>query len=180
MKKLLKILLILLSLNICASEVDDIFGEGEQEFEFERFSDKSILLAIDEDAKVACSSGGLCTLHSVTNRYGGFEVSFNIGGGSQSNINNGEGSVTNIYTGDRGSNCNGCDQRFWGISVKYKKGKCTQTIKVPRSVYYAINRYMYGLMTDTGGVRRGFTPAAEAMIMFYTTIMNKASGCSIQ
>lgn len=42
---------------------------------------------------------------------------------------------------------------------------------------YALNRYMYGLMTETGGTRRGFTPADEAMIMFYTTVMKQATGC---
>jgi hypothetical protein len=39
---------------------------------------------------------------------------------------------------------------------------------------------MYGLMAEDGGTRRGFTPADEAMIMFYTTIMSKASGCTMQ
>jgi hypothetical protein len=36
---------------------------------------------------------------------------------------------------------------------------------------------MYGLMTETGETKRGFTPADEAMIMFYTTIMKQANGC---
>jgi hypothetical protein len=40
-----------------------------------------------------------------------------------------------------------------------------------------MNRYMYGLISEDGGIRRGFTPADEAMIMFYSTIMKQASGC---
>jgi hypothetical protein len=31
-------------------------------------------------------------------------------------------------------------------------------------------------MQETGETRKGFTPADEAMIMFYTTIMKQASG----
>jgi hypothetical protein len=36
---------------------------------------------------------------------------------------------------------------------------------------------MYGLISEEGGTRRGFTPADEAMIMFYSTIMKQATGC---
>lgn len=175
MKKFFLIALALFSLQVFAQDVDDLFGGGETEFEFERFSDGEILLQIDRDAEVACKNG-VCTLHSVSNRYGGWEVSFNVGEGQ--NVNNGGG--TNIYTGDSGNNCRDCPRDFWGIQIKYGAGRCTQTIQVPRAVYYAVNRYMYGLMTEDGGTRRGFTPADEAMIMFYTTIMSKASGCTMQ
>jgi hypothetical protein len=173
MKNLIFALSLVLSFGLMADDIDDIFAGGEREFEFERFSDNSILLAIDEDARVACN-GGLCTLHSVTNSYGGFEVALNVGEGSQ--YGNG-GSGVNIYTG---GNSNSNDGEYWGVTVKYKKGRCTQRINVPRSVYYSVQRYMYGLMTEEGGTRRGFTPADEAMIMFYTTIMNKANGCTMQ
>ena len=173
MKKLTTLLLTLLMVSTLAGGdiIDDVYSGGEDDFEFERFSDSSILVAIDADAEIACSNG-LCTLHSVTNKYGGFEASFNVGEGNQST-----GSGTNIFLdGDSGSTSG----EYWGITLKYRKGTCTQTINVPRSVYYSINRYMYGLMTETGGTRRGFTPADEAMIMFYTTIMSKASGCTMQ
>lgn len=176
MKMLLKlgILGLFLSPALIAGDIDGLFGGGDREFEFERFSDDRVLLRIDEDARIACRRG-VCTLHTVTNNFGGVEVSFTVGEGS--NNNSGSGSVTNIYTGGNGSNNNSGE--FWGITVRYKRGNCTQRINVPRSVYYAINRYMYGLMEDDGGTRRGFTPADEAMIMFYTTIMDKASGCTM-
>ncbi len=173
MKNVLLMLALLLSTNVLAGDIDDMFGGGEDEFEFERFSDNQILLAIDADAEVACNAG-VCTLHSVSNTYGGWEVSFNVGEGS-----NGNSGGTNIYTG--GSTGSSSEPRdYWGVQVKYGRGSCTQRINVPRSVYYAVNRYMYGLMTEEGGTRRGFTPADEAMIMFYTTIMSKASGCTMQ
>ncbi len=158
-----------------AGEVDDIFGSGEDQFEFDRFSDESILLEIDRNAAISCDKG-LCTLHSVESRYGGFEVSFNVGQGTGSTGLGGKDGV-NIYTGGYGT-CETCDALSWGFQVKYSRGKCTQTVKVPKSVYYAVNRYMYGLLTDEGGTRRGFTPADEAMIMFYTTIMNNVKGCT--
>lgn len=178
MKILLMLMALVVSTTSFAGDIDDVFDRGETEFEFERFSDNGILLAIDEDAELACENG-LCTLHSVTNRYGGFEVSFNVGEGNPNS--SGNGTITNIYTDNKPEgNCNTCEQAYWGITLRYRKGKCTQRINVPRSVYYAINRYMYGLMTEEGGTRRGFTPADEAMIMFYTTIMSKATGCTLQ
>lgn len=174
MKNLLLMLALVMSTTIFAGDIDDMFGGGEDEFEFERFDDSRILLAIDADAEIACRDG-LCTLHSVSNTYGGFEATFNLGEGDGSS----DSSTTNIYTdsSSSGSSCSDCDD-YWGIEVSYSRGRCTQTVNVPRSVYYAINRYMYGLMTETGGTRRGFTPADEAMIMFYTTILTKATGCS--
>jgi len=175
MKNLLLVLALLFNTALFAGDIDDMFGGGEDEFEFDRFSDGQILLAIDRDADVACHAG-VCTLHSVSNTYGGFEASFNVGEGTTSN--NGS-STTNIYTGGSNS-CDDCPRDYWGITLKYSRGNCVQRINVPRSVYYAVNRYMYGLMTEDGGTRRGFTPADEAMIMFYTTIMSKANGCTMQ
>lgn len=175
MKKILMALLLVTQAPAFAGDIDDIFGPGDDQFQFQRFSDDMILLQIDQDANIACKDG-VCTLHSVSNNYGGFEVAFQLGEGNA--FNSGSGSVTNIYTG--GSDNVSTDGMFWGLTVRYRRGNCTQTVNVPRSVYYSLNRYMYGLMTETGGTRRGFTPADEAMIMFYTTIMDKANGCTMQ
>ncbi|EQC50499.1 hypothetical protein [Bacteriovorax sp. DB6_IX] len=174
MKNLLLVFLLLTSSFAFASDIDDMFGDGEDQFVFDRFSDESILLEIDRAAAISCDKG-LCTLHSMESRYGGFEVSFGVGEGNGFQAGGKDG--VNIYTDGYGA-CNTCGQLNWGFQVKYSKGKCTQTVKVPKSVYYAVNRYMYGLMTDEGGTRRGFTPADEAMIMFYTTIMNNVKGCT--
>jgi len=174
MKNLLLILMLaVMSSMTFADNVDDLFAGGEDEFEFDRYSKERILEEIERDARVACTAG-VCTLHSVTNNYGGFEVSLNLGEGA---AQGGSGS-TNIYTGGTGGTCSDCPRDFWGVTVSYKKGQCTQKINVPRSVYMSLNTYMYGLLNDDGSTRRGFTPADEAMIMFYTTIMSKANGCS--
>lgn len=158
--------------------IDDMFGGGTDEFEFERFSDDRILVAIDEDAAVNCDKQGLCTLSAITTNSRTFSVNFNIGQG-----NNASGGFGGYGEGNGGTTINIGDdnqdenREHWGVNVQYKIGSCTQKVKVPRALFYSMNRYLYGLMTEEGSVRRGFTPADEAMILFYTTILNKASGC---
>jgi len=173
---------LLLTLGLCltfssafANDIDDIFNPGNGDFKFERFSTEGILLQLDKDAKIACSSEGQCILSSVQNDSKGWEASFNIGQGNTVNSNGGTTVITGGYDG-KNEQCMSCFN--WGITLAYKVGHCTQTVMVPRSLYYALNRYMYGLMTETGDVRKGFTPADEAMIMFYTTIMKQATGCA--
>lgn len=155
-------------------DVDATFSSGSREFEFERFDDQSILMAINADANIACSRAGLCRLSSVTSKDQRFTVQFNFGEGNSWNMGSGTG--TNIIIPGSGSTF-GNNAPYYGVTVRYTTGRCTQTINVPRAVYYALNRYMYGLMTETGGTRRGFTPADEAMIMFYTTVSKQATGC---
>lgn len=181
MKKMFILALSCLSLVTYAGDIDDYFGGGEDTYDFEqRYSDADILMQVDRDAAVACN-GSLCTLHSVTNRYGGFEVEFTVG----QNLNNTNGSGAVIITGNGkdgyDTTCDTCDEGIsWGVTLRYAKGQCTQTIDVPVSVYKAINTYMYGLIRQGGGTRSGFTPADESMIMFYTTIMSQATGCSMK
>ena len=171
------VLIIAITISTLAFGQKGPFSEGQGEFEFARFSNEGILLAIDQDARLACSETGQCVLSSVQTNSAGWEVSFNVGEGM--NYNNGGG--TTIFTGGSG-NLNGCDtcnRTTWGLTVSYRKGQCTQQVLVPRSLYYAMNRYIYGLMLENGETRKGFTPADEAMIMFYSTIMKQASasGC---
>ena len=180
MKHFLALILLLTSFIAIskADEIDDTFNTGNGEFKFERFSNEGILLAIDNDAKIACSSNGQCVLSSVKNDSKGWEVSFNVGQGNTINSNGGTTIITGGLDSGKTSTCSTCEGVNWGVTVAYKVGHCTQTILVPRSLYYAINRYMYGLISDNGETKKGFTPADEAMIMFYTTIAKQASGCS--
>jgi hypothetical protein len=156
-----------------AQETREIFGDQTDEYSFERFDDNTILMAINRDARIACDPSGLCRLTSVTSNDQRFTASFSVGEGNM--WASGLGSGTNIIV--PGSGNLGSNEPYYGITMKFTMGRCTQNVYVPRSVYYAVNRYMYGLMTETGGTRRGFTPADEAMIMFYTTIMKQANGC---
>lgn len=156
-----------------SQEVQDIFGCETNEFSFEKFDDSTILMAINRDARIACNASGLCRISSVTSNDRRFTASFSIGEGNT--FGSGLGNGTNIIVPGNGNL--GSTEPYYGITLKFTTGRCTQTVNVPRAVYYAVNRYMYGLMTETGGTRRGFTPADEAMIMFYTTIMKQATGC---
>lgn len=176
MKKLLAVLIILASVMTIAraSDIDDAFDPGDGEFKFKRFSTEGILLEIDKDAKIACTADGLCKLSSVRSDSNGWETSFNVGQGGGTTSNGGTTIITGGY--DSASTCPTCTH--WGITITYRVNHCTQTVLVPKSLYYAMNRYMYGLLAENGDTKKGFTPADEAMIMFYTTIMKQATGCS--
>lgn len=179
MKKILILVCLCLSSTVFANDYDDIFGPGNQEFQFERFSNEGILLAIDQDARIACQPNGQCVLSSVQTDSKGWEVAFNVGQGGGINSGTGTTVITGGYDGGK-NDCNDCNPLHWGMTVSYKVAHCTQQVMVPRSLYYSMNRYLYGLMQETGETRKGFTPADEAMIMFYTTIMKQASasGCN--
>lgn len=153
---------------------DETFGSGNDEFEYEKFDNRSILLAIKRDMDIACDKAGLCTLSAVTSNDRRFTASFNVGEGNQMGNYNGGSGTTVIVPGSQTSTGT---EPYFGLSLRFTIGRCTQNIKVPRALYISMNRYMYGLMTEEGGTRRGFTPADEAMIMFYSTIMKQATGC---
>lgn len=157
-----------------SSPYDQRYGAGSDEFELERFDNDNVHLAIKRDMEVACNKQGLCTLSAVTSNDQRFTAQFFIGEGNNFGQFGG-GGTTVIVPGSNGNFFP--TGQYYGINLRYTRAKCTQTIKVPRSLYISINRYMYGLMTEEGGTRRGYTPADEAMIMFYSTIMKQASGC---
>jgi hypothetical protein len=154
---------------------DDTFGGGNDEFEFEKFDNLSILVAIKRDMEMACDKAGLCTLSAVTSNDRRFTASFNIGVGNQMGGYGGTTTGTTVII--PGANTTTENEPYYGVSLRFTTGRCTQNVKVPRALYISMNRYMYGLMTEEGGTRRGFTPADEAMIMFYSTIMKQATGC---
>lgn len=177
MKTLLVMLCLLVTNIALANTIDDVFEPGSKEFAFERYSDDKILLEIDKDAKIACLPNGQCVLSSGKSDSKGWEVAFNVGQGGVINSSGGTTIITGGY--DSGSsNCPNCSQNHWGLTLSYKVGHCTQQVLVPRSLYYSMNRYLYGLMTEAGETRKGFTPADEAMIMLYSTIMKQASSSS--
>jgi hypothetical protein len=150
------------------------YGSGAEEFEINKFDNQSVLLAINRDMEMACDKRGLCTLSAVTSRDHRFTAQFSIGEGY--NTLGSQGSGTTVILPGSGSYPTETSP-YYGISLRYTRAKCTQTIQVPRSLYISINRYMYGLMNEEGNTRRGFSPSDETMIMFYSTIMKQATGC---
>jgi len=181
MKKIIAIicLLSISSFQAFADEIDDLFAGGEdQEFEFERFSEENVMEAIAHDAGIVCRRG-LCTLTSNDTRYN--EFSININGGFGNNASGGfggfgNGTYINLGQGKQGD-LTLVDRTHGNVNLQLKIGSCRRKINIPRSLYYSINRYMYGLMNEDSTTRRSFTPADEAMILFYTTIMKEASAC---
>jgi hypothetical protein len=150
------------------------FGCGSDEFDFERYSNENVLRMIERDMDFACNRRGLCTLHSTTSNDQRFTARVNFGEGNPfGNMTGGGGSVIVTDGGDGLFN----NQQYWGVTLEYSRGRCTQTVNVPRSLYISMNRYMYDLIDENGQTRRGFDPAKEAMIMFYSTIMKEATGC---
>jgi hypothetical protein len=184
MNSLTLLLLPLLFLNFAFAQTDiatekekyeQRYGTENDEFEFEKFDNETILLAIKKDMDIACNKQGLCTLSAVTSNDNRFTIQLNIGQGYNMGGVSGGSGTTVIVPGASGQTYS--SEPYYGVSVRYTISKCTQMIKVPRSLYISLNRYMYGLISEEGGTRRGFTPADEAMIMFYSTIMKQATGC---
>lgn len=176
-------LLSFLSSPIMADDIDDLFAGGENgETGFERFSEANVMEAISHDAGMACRRG-LCTLTSNDTRFREFTI--NMNGGIGNNESGGFGGYgpgsgaggTFINLGNNPGNLSFEDRLHANVNLQLKVGSCSRTVKIPRSLYYAINRYMYGLMNEDSTTRRSFTPADEAMILFYTTVMKEASAC---
>lgn len=154
-------------------ELFETIAGGDEGFEFIRYSPEYVQMSIHDDMKVACKKA-MCTLFSLNNSGDEFKISFSVGEGEQ----NFEGGNNIIIVPGSGQDYGGSDSnRFIGLNVSYTYKTCEQEIKVPRSLYIAMNTYMYGLITEAGTTRRNFTPADEAMIIFYSTIIKQATGC---
>lgn len=165
---------------VFADNIDDLFAGGEdREFEFERFSEANVMEAISHDAGIACRRG-LCTFSSVGTKYREFTINMNGGIGNNSSGGFGgfgDGNGTFINLGGQQGQLSFKERLHAGINMQLKIGSCTRAVNIPRSLFYSINRYMYGLLNEDSTTRRSFTPADEAMILFYTTIMKQADGC---
>ena len=180
MKNLLLILALAFSVNtVMADSIDDLFGSGEdQEFEFERFEENNVMKAIAHDAGIACKNG-LCKLTSVDTKWKEFSINMNGGLGNNASsgfggFGDGDGTFINFGGNEPGTLM---DRTHAGINMQISVGTCVRAVNIPRALYYSIQRYMYGLMNEDSTTRRSFTPADEAMILFYTTVMKQANGC---
>lgn len=182
MKKLLVIagLLSIFAVGAQADRIDDLFGGGEStEFDFERNSSENIWEAITHDAGLLCKDG-LCKLTSTKSKYREFTLNMNGGIGNNSSGGFGgfgDGGGTTINLGNNNGGGSLLERMHAGINMQVKVGDCVKEVNVPRALFYSINRYIYGLLNEDGTTRRTFTPADEAMIMFYTTVMKMADTC---
>lgn len=183
MKKMMMLLMMLtLSGMSFADSIDDVFGraDNETEFNFERFDENHVMEAIAHDAGIACKNG-LCTINSVSQKYK--EITFNVNGGVGNNASSGFGGFgagntgTSINFNNNSGGLSFEDRMHANINIQLKIGDCETKVNVPRALYYAINRYLYGLMNEDSTTRRSFTPADESMIIFYTTVSKQAGNC---
>lgn len=153
------------------------FDGGAPEFQVVKYSQEWIQNEIEQSLQVACK-GDRCTLVAVSNKGSDFTVEFNIGEGSGANNGtngSGNGGVS-IFTGGNTNNQNQ-SQPYVGLMIRYNRYNCTQTVDVPKSLYRSMNTFLYNLVNEDGTPKHNFSPAEQTMIMFYTTIMEKADGC---
>jgi len=168
---------VLLALHAFADDLNETLGGGSKEFEYVRYTDEYIQLKIHEAAMVNCHKS-LCTLFAQTTRHHDFSLEFSVGesaNGGSGSTSGGSGSIIVVPTNNTASNT---VRPYIGLVARYSIGKCTQKIKVPESLYISMNTFLYNLINEDGTPQRGFTPADEAMIMFYSTIMKQASSCT--
>lgn len=151
------------------------FERENSEFELETYSNEQVLKRVEEDMRLACQENGLCTLTGISNNNHEFSATFQVGFGNPLFQGYGGNGTTVVVPGN--NNNSQSTAPFMGLQVSFTHSNCTQEIQVPKSVYLALNRYMYGLLKEDGDIQRSFDPAKEAMIMFYTTIISKLSSC---
>jgi len=165
-------------LSISNGLADEFEGGVEDQFKLTRFSDEQIQIEIQNKIKIACK-GDRCEMASVTNKGESFVVSVYAGvGNSNNSTGNSNGGVI-IVDGNGGNSTSDASAPYVGISMKYITGNCTQSVNVPQSLYVAMNTYLYHLINEDGSIERQFSPAQQTMILFYTTILKQASGCTI-
>ena len=113
----------------------------------------------------------------MTNRGEAFTVAISTGYGDPNGSNTNNGGVV-VVDSNGGHHNDFQSQPYVGVTLRYIKGSCTQSVNVPKSLYVAMNTYLYHLINEDGSIERQFTPAQQTMILFYTTILKQASGCN--
>lgn len=151
-------------------EIDDLFTPGfktlEEKFYVEKDRDE-LLLELNKSAQINCKNG-LCKLHTVSQLTKGCNITFGIGEGDQLNNVNG-GTVIDFNDSDSG---NGNDE-FWSAYLTCGIQHCSKTVWVLPETLAAVKVYLANLMNDDTTTKKGLTPADEAMIRLYTTIIDQ-------
>jgi hypothetical protein len=155
------------------------FHDGSSEFDPVYYTPAYINKMIVDNMVIQCDRG-LCEMAMVDTQGRSFVVEFNSGYGNQNGVSTGGGgspgggSVVVVGTG----NYNYKPQPYFGLSIRYVNQKCKQSVRVPVSLYVSLNTYLFSLINEDGTTRRTFDPAEQTMILFYTTVMKQATGCS--
>ena len=132
---------------------------------------------IFNDMKIQCYRG-LCEMAMVDTRGHAFVAEVTAGYGNQNGSNGGMGGsgggVVVVGTGTY----NNTPQPYFGVTLRYVSQHCVQSVRVPTSLYVSMNTYLYNLINEDGSTKRTFDPAEQTMVLFYTTIMKQANGCT--
>lgn len=155
------------------------YGGGAGEYEQIYYTPAYISKMIANDMKIQCHRG-LCEMAMVDTRGQAFVAEVYAGYGNQMGMNGGMmggngGGV--VVLGGNGA-FNNTPQPYFGVTLRYVAQHCKQSVRVPTSLYVSMNTYLYNLINEDGTTKRTFDPAEQTMILFYTTIMKQATGCT--
>jgi hypothetical protein len=166
--------------DISGNLVQDEYASGSQEFEPIRYTPAYISKAISETMKIQCHNG-LCEMAMVDTKGQSFVAEVYSGYGAMNGMygggfggGTGGGGVVVLGSGQ----INPTPQPFFGVTLRYINQHCKQSVRVPTSLYVSLNTYLYSLINEDGSTKRTFDPAEQTMILFYTTVMNQANGCT--
>ncbi len=151
------------------------YGGGAGEYEQIYYTPAYISKMIANDMRIQCYRG-LCEMAMVDTRGQAFVFEVNVGYGNQNGMNGAGGSGGVVVVG--GGGFNNTPQPYAGVTIRYVAQHCKQSVRVPTSLYVSMNTYLYNLINEDGTTKRTFDPAEQTMILFYTTILKQATGCT--
>ena len=153
------------------------YDGGASEYDQTYYTPAYISKMIANDMRIQCYQG-LCEMAMVDTRGQAFVAEVNAGYGNQNGMNGGSGgSSGGIVVVGTGA-YNNTPQPYFGVTLRYISQHCTQSVRVPTSLFVSMNTYLYSLINEDGTTKRTFDPAEQTMILFYTTILKQANGCT--
>ena len=153
------------------------YDGGSSEYNQIYYTPAYISKMISDNMRIQCYRG-LCEMAMVDTRGTTFVAEISSGYGNQNGMsgggNAGNGGVVVVGTGSY----NNTPQPYFGVTLRYVSQHCVQSVRVPTSLYVSMNTYLYSLINEDGTTKRTFDPAEQTMILFYTTILKQANGCT--
>jgi len=155
-------LLFVMILSGVVRAADDVseFAAPSSEYLDGDFTNEMIKTKIFKDMQAVCNNG-LCTIFAKNRQGSEFIVKFEAAANPLSSQD------PNVVS--YGANV--------GLTIQFTYSNCTTEVLVPTSVYYVINTYLYKMLKADGDPVENVTPSAQAMLLFYTTIMQQAGSC---
>ena len=151
------------------------YDGGSGEYEQIYYTPAYISKMIANDMSIQCYRG-LCEMAMVDTRGKAFVAEVTAGYGNQNGMNGSGGPGGLVIVGTTGYN--NTPQPYFGVTLRYVSQHCVQSVRVPTSLFVSMNTYLYNLINEDGTTKRSFDPAEQTMILFYTTILKQATGCT--